>query len=94
MICTVFYIAFGVGGLINFPVPDLIGRKKSMLLYCSISLVAQVVMLFSNSYWVRLVSFFVMGFVCIKNAVSYVCMFELVESKHKSTACAVINIFD
>ena len=94
MMCTVYYVAFGIGGLFNFPVPDLIGRKKAMLLYGAISLGAQLTMLFSNSYWVRLVCFVVIGFVCIKNAVSYVWVFELVETKHKGTVCSVVSMFD
>jgi len=91
---SVYYVGFGVGGLVNFPVPDLIGRKKAMLIYGTVSLIAQLAMIFSGSYWIRLIAFGFFGGTCIKNAISYVWMMELVESKHKSTALAMINAFD
>lgn len=53
-----------------------------------------MIIIFVPNYYVRLVAFTLMGVCQLKNSVSYVWMFDLLETKHKSIACGILNAFD
>jgi hypothetical protein len=46
------------------------------------------------SYPARFIAFILMGVSSIKNSISYVWLFELVESRHKPAACTFMNVLD
>jgi hypothetical protein len=53
-----------------------------------------MIIIFVPNYYVRLVAFTLMGVCQLKNSVSYVWMFDLLETRHKSIACGILNAFD
>ena len=77
-IVTVYYITFGIGGLLCWPIPDLHGRKFTIKLFGTIQLICNWCMLLVPNYWARLVAFAVMGLCQLKNAACYTLLFEMV----------------
>jgi len=90
---TAYFIGFAMNGLLS-TIPDLIGRKKTILYSMIVSCFAQTVMLFVPNFYVRTLMFFVMGLTMIKVGGSYVWLSECVGSSYKSTAFTMINIYD
>jgi len=94
MIVTCYFLAYGFAGLFLFPLPDKLGCKKTMAVFAALHLFSQFIIIFVPVYTVRLVGFAMMGFCQLKNSVSYVWLFDLVETKHKSIVCGIMNSFD
>lgn len=74
---TAYFIGFAINGLLS-TIPDLIGRKKTILYAMIGSCFAQTVMLFVPNFYVRTLMFFVMGLTMIKVGGSYVWLSECV----------------
>ena len=94
MLITVYFIMLAVGGLLFFPVPDRIGRKKTHYVFSTIHLAAQFACLLQPNYWVRMLSMGVLGLTMVKNSLCYVWLFEFMIKQHKSSSCLFINMFD
>ena len=94
MMITVYMFGAGIGGLALSPLPDHIGRKKTLLIIGCLHLPVQFVLLYVNDYTVRLICFGLMGLLYIKCTVVFNWMFELSEEKHKLISSAVINTWD
>lgn len=93
-IVSVYYIAFGVSGLLLWQVPDKLGCRTTMKIFGSTHIICQWTMLVVPNYWVRLVAFAVMGASQLKNNVCYSWLFSMVHSSNKSAACSFLNAFD
>jgi MFS family permease len=91
-LCYVF--SAGLSGLVLFSLPDRWGRVKSMRFFGGINLLAQLLVIFVPNYYSRLIGFTLMGMTQLKGSISYVWMFESVETKDKSTVCGIMNCFD
>ena len=61
-IVTVHFITFGIAGLLFWQVPDLKGNRKTFKLFGTIHILCQWLMILVPNYWVRLLSFGLMGF--------------------------------
>jgi MFS family permease len=94
MLLTVFLMGAGVGGLALSPLPDRLGRKKTLLIIGSLHIPVQFVMLYSNDYNIRLICYALLGFLYVKNSSAYNWIFELTEERHKAISCALINAWD
>ena len=94
MIYTLMRITEGVVGLMLAGIVDRIGRKKSAQLFIAISLIAQSIIIFTPSYYGKLFGYMLMGCATTKNSISYVWIFEMVESKYKSWCCSFVNTVD
>lgn len=94
MIYTLMRMTEGVFGLLLAGIVDRIGRKKSAQLFITISLIAQSIIIFTPSYYGKLFGYMLMGCATTKNSISYVWIFEMVESKHKSWCCSFVNSVD
>lgn len=91
----IFYsVTAGLSGLFLFTIPDRWGRVKSMKIFGGISLIAQFIIILIPNLYARQFGYALMGLCQLKNGVSYVWMFENVESPHKSTVCGLMNMFD
>ena len=88
-----YFIGFGVG-IILFPLPDLYGRRKALLVSMAGYLVAITMLLFFKSMTMRSISLFLIGFFHLKNSSSYVLCYETVQDKHKALSSTAINAFD
>ena len=90
-------IAYSIGygtGVVFYKLPDVLGRKKSMILSSLLNLVGMNIIVFCTSFNLRTFGFFLMGFAQIKIAVSYVWACEVVPVSKKSISFTVINIID
>jgi MFS family permease len=52
---------YGVAGLLFFPLPDRWGRKKTMMVFGTLSIVSSFMILFCPDYYIRIFGFGVMG---------------------------------
>lgn len=94
LIVTAYFIGFIVSGLTIFALPDRWGCKKTIAVFNSIHITAQFTILFIPNYYVRLVAFLVMGLCQLKNSISYMWLFGLIERKHNSICCGIMNCWD
>lgn len=88
------YIAYGIAGLLLFPMPDRFGRKASMLINFGVHLVAQYVIIFMPSYQARLIGFLFYGLSQLKNSVVYVYAVELVPARRSGPVNISLTSFD
>ena len=94
MMVVMYFVMFGLGGFLSFPVVDKIGRYKSHLIFSTGHLLAQAMIIFIPSYTVRLFGFCLMGFMCSKNSLCITWLFEFMVKKDKSIANTSLNSFD
>jgi MFS family permease len=94
LIFTVERVTEGIWGFSTAGISDRLGRRKSTLLLYGVSLVAQTIIIFCPSYWARMVGYMIFGIGNTKNSVCYVWLFELMETRSKSSACSVLNIIN
>mmetsp|Transcript_7059 Transcript_7059/g.9241 ORF Transcript_7059/g.9241 Transcript_7059/m.9241 type:complete len:216 (+) Transcript_7059:3-650(+) len=92
-IFTLYYIGFGLGGVL-FAMPDRLGRRKTLIISGFAHVIMQYIVIFCPNYWVRSISFACMSFWHIKTSVSFVYLFEISETKNKSFSCAAVNFVD
>ena len=93
LIVTAYYVCFALGGVFCMA-PEQIGRKKSVMISAAVSLVAQTLILLSNSMFVRTICFGLMGLATLKNSVSYVWLTECVPESRKPAAFCFVSVFD
>ena len=76
------------------PIPDKIGRKKSVMLSVGLSLLAQSVLVAYQSILVCSVCMFLLGFSSIKNSQTYVWSTDCVPLRRRPDVITIINIID
>ena len=60
---SAYYISYAISGFLFFAIPEIYGRRKTLLAILALSVVgAQQLLMFGSVYWVRLLGFFVQGF--------------------------------
>ena len=91
MLASVYFIGYCIGGAL-FWLPDKIGRKRSVIISLSLSMMAETIMIFNADYNVRMACFFFMGLFQIQNSASYLWLYESVTRQKKPTAITVINV--
>ena len=91
---TAYFIAYSVAGIFMFAVPDQWGSKKVMAVFGTLHLFAQYAIIFVPNYTVRLLGFGIMGACQLKNSVSYMWLFGLIQRKHTSISCGILNSWD
>ena len=94
LLFTIERVSEGIIGLSIVGLTDKLGRRKSALIFCSIALLAQTTLIFCPWYYARMFGYFLYALGSIKNSVIYVWLFEMMETKYKSSACTVINALD
>jgi MFS family permease len=90
---SLYFVGFGVG-IILFPMPDMYGRRPSLLISMFGYLVSIVTLLQFPSMTMRSIALFGIGFFHLKNSASFVYCFELVQDDRKSAVSTAINAFD
>lgn len=89
-----YLIAYGCVGLFVFPLPDRWGCRKTMAVFGTMHVCAQLCCLLIPIYFVRLVCLAVLGGCALKNATSYAWLFGLIMSKDISVVCGFLNAWD
>ena len=62
LIPVIYFIMFGVGGLLTFPVMDKLGRRKTCFIFGTGNLFSVSLIMFTNTFLLRLNGFALMGF--------------------------------
>lgn len=91
-ICSLYYIAYGIGIIIFF-VPDYFGRKVTMNINLPIYMVATAVVVFSNDMQTMKIATFVLGFFHLKSTCAFTQAVELVADKYKTRTIIMLNAF-
>ena len=63
---VIWFISFGVGGILTFPVIDKIGRLRSHQIFCTMNMLAQALIVFVPSYLAKTVGYCLLGFFMAK----------------------------
>ena len=57
---SAYYIAYAISGFCLFAIPEIYGRRRTMLaILCLSVFVSQQLLMFGTVYWVRLLGFFI-----------------------------------
>ncbi len=75
---SAYFVGVGLGGLCMHSITDRWGRKKAINLVVLLHLFAQYLIIFVSNYFVRMFSFFLIGFFQVKASVCYIYVFEIV----------------
>ena len=77
LFAVLYFVMFGIGGFLTFPVMDRLGRRKTCIIFGTGSIMAVTLIMFSTQYLSRLIGFSLMGFVMSqKNSLCYAWLFE------------------
>ena len=77
---VIWFILFGIGGFLTWPLIDKIGRRKTTIIFATGHAFAQALVLFQSSYLLRVIGMSLMGFLsATKNSVVYPWLFEFMQ---------------
>ena len=88
-----YFLGFGLGLLLMF-YPDLLGRKKTMVLLLVPYVIFTQLTIYSASLTGKKIGFFMQGLLHLKITLSYTHMFELTDEASKDFCATVINMTD
>jgi len=91
---SAYSISYGIAGFLFFAMPEIYGRRKSMLISMTFSLVASCILTFSSTYQGRIIGFLILGLCQIKNTLSYVWATEIVHSRNNVAVNAALSSLD
>ena len=94
LLVVVYGVAYALGGLLFYRIPDKSGRLPSFRMFSTPNLISQLIVTFVPFYWGKMIGFVLFGLSSLKNSLSYVYLFEFMHSKDKSFACSAINFAD
>lgn len=91
----VFYCAaFGIGGVLTFPVMDKIGRRKTHYIFSTLYLIGNALIVYMPTYWGKALGYMVIGLAMSKNSLCYAWLFEFMVKETKSIASTAINTLE
>jgi MFS family permease len=93
-IYVIMRISEGIFGLMFAGITDRIGRRKSCLYFLPVNLLAQAVIIFSTTYYGKLAGYILYAASNTKISLSFLIIFELVESSKKPWCCTIVNTLD
>lgn len=73
-----YFICYGIGGLLTFPVMDKIGRRKTHYIFNTAHLIGQAIIIFVPTMTARCIGFSIIGFMMAKNSLACTWSFEFV----------------
>jgi len=79
IIASVYLAGIGVGGVLFAPLPEKLGRKRTLLLTGSLHLAGQFILLYFPNYTARLLAMAVLGSMYISKSVCFNLMYEMLE---------------
>ena len=74
---SMFFIGYGLG-IVFFFIPDYIGRKKAMMLFLPLNIIAIFAVSFSQYLTIMKIGLLLIGMFHLKSSISYTHCFELV----------------
>ena len=94
LLLVFYFVAFGLGGVLTFPVMDKIGRRKTHYIFSTLHLIGQALIVFTVTYWGKAAGYLIIGFAMAKNSLCYTWLFEFMVKEKKGVANTVINTFE
>ena len=95
LFAVMYFVMFGVGGFLTFPVMDKLGRRKTFYIFGTGNIVAVTMIMFQTGFMSRLIGFALMGFMMSqKNSLCYAWIFEFMVQRCKVTANTCLNMGD
>ena len=77
LIPVIYFVMFGIGGLLTFPVMDKLGRRKTCFIFGTGNIFAVTLIMFTNTFLLRLIGFALLGFfMAQKNSLCHAWLFE------------------
>lgn len=92
-ICSAHFLGFIFGAFL-FPLPDEIGRKKTMALLVLPYIVTAGMVTYGTTLWAKTFGMFMQGVLHLRVTLSYTHMYELVREQDKPFCAQMINMFD
>jgi hypothetical protein len=89
-----YFIMTGFSGLLFRHLPDKWGPFKTLNIFMTVIVVALTSCLLVPNYWVRMMSFCVVGLCNVKNSATYMYMAGCVHQRDKSVCYGIINAYD
>ena len=86
-------VGYGIGMLMFF-IPDLLGKKFSMLIMMFFNIIGGYLSVFCVDVDLKKIAFFLIGMFHLKIPLSYIYISEFVESKHNLLAYTIISAYD
>jgi MFS family permease len=90
---SMYFIGYGIG-VIFFFLPDLIGRKKTMIYILPLYVLSCYVSIFKDTLFYKKLGFFLQGLFHIKISLSYTSIFELVPERKKVLCSTLLSAWD
>lgn len=87
------FVGYGIGMLMFF-IPDLLGRKSSMLIMLFFNIIGGYLSVFCVDVDLKKMGFFLIGMFHLKISLSYIYISEFVELKHNLLASTIISAYD
>ena len=92
---VIWFITYGIGGLLCFPLADKIGRRRTAIIFATGHFLAMAMIIFHSGIMVRFIGFGLMGFLhSTKSGVCYSWLFEFHTKKYKATAATTLNFLE
>ena len=92
-ICAACFLGFILGAFF-FPLPDQLGRKKTMVLVVLPYIVTMGMVTYGTTLPIKTFGMFMQGALHIRITLSYTHMYELVREKDKPFCAQLMNMFD
>lgn len=92
-ICSANFLGF-LFGVFFFPLPDAIGRKKTMILMLIPYMVTNAMVAYGDTIFIKTLGMFMQGVLHIRITLSYTHMYELIQEMDKSFCAQIINMAD
>jgi MFS family permease len=89
-----YFILFGVGGILTSSLTDKLGRRRSHWLFSTGHLIAQALILFVPNQIAHVIGFSMLGFFMAKNTLCFTYAFEFMVKDHKGCASTCLNMLD
>ena len=94
LLLVIHFIAFGIGGVLTFPVMDKIGRRKTHYIFSTFHLIGQALIVYEASFWGKAIGYAIIGLAMAKNSLCFAWLFEFMVKDKKSAASSAINALD
>lgn len=92
-VASFYFLGFLVGA-VTFFLPDMLGRRRTMLMILPVYSIASAMSIFSNNLGIKTVGFFLQGLFHLKISLSYLHVLDLIPESSKSFVYAFITAFD
>ena len=92
-VCSVYFICYAIGVAL-FMLPDLIGRRNTLMTTLTVYCIAGYLVVFSDNIHLKTIGYALQGWFHVKSTACFVQLTEIVPEDRKVIALTVISCFD